>query len=90
MEQNANDPRKETLDEHEDHLEIYGDSGITSADAKVPGWLKWTYVLLPIWGIIVFCIYWNGSVGFLDRGSWAELQQAANTTFPFKNEDIKK
>jgi hypothetical protein len=87
-----NEPNKEnnkfvseiSTEGHE--LEVYGD-GLTSADAKVPGWLKWTYIILPIWGIIVWYIYWNGSVGWLDRGSWAELQEAANTTFPFKADD---
>jgi hypothetical protein len=70
-------------DNQHDELEVYGD-GVTSADAKVPRWLKWTYIILPIWGVIVWHIYWNGSVGWLDRGSWAELQEAANTTFPYQ------
>jgi len=70
--------------DHDEHLDIYGD-GLTSADAKVPRWLKWSYILLPIWGVIIFILYWNGSHGFLDRGSWKELQEAANTTFPFIN-----
>lgn len=67
-----------------DYLEIYEDS-ITSADARVPRWLKLTYIILPIWGIIVWVLYWNGSMGYLDRGSWRELQEAANTTYPFIN-----
>ena len=75
------DERKEFEGEDE-HLEVYGDS-ITSADAKVPGWLKLTYIILPVWGIITLYFFWNGSLGWFDRGSWAELQQAANTTYPF-------
>lgn len=67
-------------DEHE--LETYGDPGITSLDAKVPTFLKWTYITLPIWGIVTFIIYWNGSSGWLDRGYWRQLQNAAKTTFP--------
>lgn len=77
------------MTENEKHgeLEDYGDPGILSADAKVPLWLKMTYIILPIWGIISFCIYWNGSHGWLDRGYWQQLQRAANTTFPFINHD---
>jgi hypothetical protein len=52
-----------------------------SDDAKVPAWLILTYVTLPIWGIITFYLYWNGSAGWLDRGYWKQLQEAANTTF---------
>ncbi len=58
----------------------------SSNDAKVPGWLKLTYIILPIWGIFTFYFYWNGSAGWLDRGYWNKLQQAANTTFPFPTE----
>lgn len=48
-------------------------------DKGPPLWLKISYVLLPIWGIIAFYLYWNGSHGFLDRGHWEELQRASNT-----------
>ena len=65
-----------------DELEDYGDTGIQSKNTPVPRWLLATYLILPIWGIISFCLYWNGSEGWLDRGYWRELQQAANTTFP--------
>ncbi len=51
-----------------------------SNDAKVPRWLILTYIVLPIWGIYVWGVYWNGSVGWLDRGYWQQLQEAANTT----------
>lgn len=63
-----------------DELETYGDEGITSKDAAVPTWLKLTYLILPIWGILAFWMYWNGSSGWLDRGYWQQLQRAANTT----------
>lgn len=63
-------------------VEEYGDPGIESLDAKVPAWLKLTYVILPIWGIITFYFFWNGSSGWLDRGYWRQLQNAAKTTFP--------
>jgi hypothetical protein len=65
-----------------DELETYGDEGIASKDAPVPTWLKLTYIILPLWGILAFWIYWNGSSGWLDRGYWQQLQRAANTTMP--------
>lgn len=71
---------------HAEELEEYGDSGITSKDAKVPLWLKLTYLTLPFWGIISFSLFWNGSWGWFDRGYWGQLQHAANTTFPYVNE----
>lgn len=74
---------------NEEEIETYGDTGITSKDAKIPPFLIWTYILLPIWGIAVFFIFWNGSVGWLDRGYWHQLQIAANTTFPIENQNEK-
>jgi hypothetical protein len=70
-----------TTSGEEDNLEYYGDQGIVSDNKKVPKWLKWAYVILPIWGILWFYLYWNGSHGWLDRGYWQQLQQAANTVF---------
>lgn len=67
-----------------EEMEDYYDPSIKSLDAKVPWWLKWTYIILPIWGIITFYYFWNGSVGWFDRGHWHELQKAANTTYPYK------
>lgn len=80
------------MDNQEHHeLDIYGDTGITSAHARVPTWLKVSYVLLPIWGFIWLALYWNGSWGWLDRGYWEQLQRAANTTFPKVNHlDVSK
>lgn len=61
----------------------YVDEGApASNDARIPRWLLWVYVSLPIWGIIWFCLFWNGSFGWFDRGAWSQLQQAANTTYP--------
>ncbi len=71
-------------------IEDYGDEGIASADAKVPGWLKWSYIILPIWGFIWLFLYWNGSVGWLDRGYWQQLERAANTTRPSMDMDNPK
>lgn len=52
----------------------------TSKEEKVPKWLKTSYWLLLIWGIWALYAFWSGSFGWFDRGSWAELQKAANTT----------
>lgn len=71
----------------EKKIEEYGDEGIRSDDAKIPRFLVWTYILLPIWGIITLYIFWDGSIGWFDRGAWQQLQIAANTTFPTKNHD---
>lgn len=73
----------------EEHVETYGDEGIASADAPVPKWLKFLYAFLPIWGIVTFLLYWNGSWGWTDPGRWHELQKAAHTTYPFISEDKK-
>lgn len=69
----------------DDEIEEYGETGIYSADAKIPGWLKLTYLILPIWGIIWFFFSWNGAAGWMDRGHWSELEKAANTQFPNVN-----
>lgn len=59
-----------------------------SYENRIPRWLLWTYILLPIWGIFTGVYYFNGSAGWLDRGYWKQLQIAANTTFPAKNQDM--
>lgn len=80
-----------TENSEEKDYEIYsGDPGLKQADGPVPAWLKLTYLILPIWGIITFMMYWNGSWGWLDRGYWNQLQQAANTTLPYINRDVKE
>lgn len=72
---------RESNDQIDHELDIYADGSIKSADATVPLWLKCVYIIMPIWGIIWFILYWNGSSGWLDRGYWGELQKAANTTY---------
>lgn len=72
--------------EHDDHIELYGDPKIASAHGKVPIFLLINYIIWPIWGIIWFFLYWNGSWGWVDRGHWEQLQRAANTTFPSENQ----
>ncbi len=73
--------------QEEEHLDLYADGSIVSADAKIPQWLKWVYIIMPIWGLLWFYLYWNGSEGWLDRGYWGQLQKAANTTTPYVNVD---
>lgn len=73
--------------DQEQEVEEYGDEYIRSYDAKVPKFLIWTYILLPIWGIVTLYVFWNGSIGWFDRGAWQQLQIAANTTFPTENHD---
>jgi hypothetical protein len=68
-------------------IEVYAEN-IISKDEPIPTFLKWTYFILPIWGIIAFYLYWNGSAGWLDRGYWRQLQAAANTTFPIHNQNM--
>ena len=71
---------------HDDEIEIFaGDPSIASQNNPVPWWLIVNYIIWPLWGIVVFYLYWNGSHGWLDRGYWHELQQAANTTMPYVN-----
>lgn len=70
----------ENIDEPQDEYSIP-----QSDDAPIPGWLKLTYILVPIWGFLILFLYWNGSVGWLDRGYWHQLQQASNTVYPFNS-----
>lgn len=67
--------------EEHDRIE-YGDPKIASYDKKIPWYLLVNYIVWPLWGVIWFYLYWNGSYGWLDRGYWFQLQQAAKTTFP--------
>lgn len=83
----VNKEMKEYAHTGEEHIEVYGDPRIRSGDAPVEGWLKFVYFTLPIWGVITFFLYWNGSWGWLDPGHWGQLQKAANTTFPYINVD---
>lgn len=71
-----------------DGIELFGDPGIATYDAKVSKFLLATYLILPIWGFFTLYYFWNGSTGILDRGYWHELQIAANTTFPIINQNM--
>ena len=72
------------------HPEVveYGDEGIASKDAPIPRWLKFNYLFWPLWGLVAFYYFWNGSVGWFDRGYWNQLQRAAGTVYPFNTLDI--
>ncbi len=79
----GNEDNEHDQESHDDHLEIYSDDPkIASKDAPVPRWLKFVYAILPIWGVITFYIFCNGTHGWLDSGHWNQLQKAALTTFP--------
>jgi len=54
---------------------------------KVPRFLLFVYLILPIWGIIWFALYWNGATGWIDPGHWFALEKAANTTFPLETQE---
>lgn len=69
----------------DEHTDSYGDDAIKSRDAKIDGWLKLVYITLPIWGLITFYFFWNGSAGWFDRGYWHQLQKAASTAYPYIN-----
>jgi hypothetical protein len=63
------------------HIMGYADNEVREyEDTNVPTFLKWVYVILPIWGVIWWWLYWDGSTGALDRGKWQQLERAAQTT----------
>lgn len=71
-------------------IEEYGDPGIMSKDEPVPKALIFSYIFWPLFGLVWFYFFWNGSYGWLDRGYWQELQRAAGTTFPYhKSETVQ-
>lgn len=72
-----------------EELEYYADGSISSKDTPVPKWILFIALTLPLWGIYAFYVYWDGSAGWLDRGYWKELQEAANTTYTYYNVDNK-
>jgi hypothetical protein len=64
-----------------DEFDSYsGGEIIEYKSSKTPLFLKITYSLLPIWGLITFYLFWDGTFGWLDRGAWQGLQQLSNTT----------
>lgn len=82
--------RKDSIEDphYSGEVELFGDPGIATYDAKVAKFLLATYFILPIWGLITLYYFWNGSTGWFDRGYWHELQIAANTTFPIQNQNM--
>lgn len=72
------------------HVSRYGDNEVSEYhDTPVPTFLKYVYAILPVWGIIWFFLYWDGSYGWLDRGYWKELQSSANTRLEKSAESSK-
>lgn len=58
-----------------------------SEEHKISKFLYISYIVVFVWGIWALFAYWNGSHGWLDRGYWQQLQEAANTTFPFEKKE---
>lgn len=72
-------------------LDSYADGEIVEyADTNVPTFLKYVYLILPIWGIFWAYTFWDGSSGALDRGHWHDLQKVANTTFEKQGPQIRE
>lgn len=79
------------MEDDETQLELEeSDHMPSSYDRKMSKWLVLSHTIWIIVGIIGFVLYWNGSHGFLDRGYWQKLQQAANTTYPFSNANVRE
>lgn len=76
-----------TEDNHEEP-DFYGDPRINSGHAPIPRWILIIALILPIWGVVSLYVYWNGSSGWLDRGYWQQLQRAANTTYPYDQQQL--
>lgn len=74
--------------ENETHVRSEEEEVPKSGHAPVPRWLIVNYIFWPIFGLVWFYLFWNGSYGWLDRGYWKELQEAANTTIPFENASL--
>lgn len=70
-------------EDEDSHIELYGDPGIASKNARVPRWLVFNNWFWVFFGLVCFYFFWNGSYGWLDRGYWNQLQRAANTTYPY-------
>lgn len=63
-----------------DDRETFGDTGIATKDAPIPLFLKLTYILLPLWGLLTLYYFWDGSTSsWLDGRHWKALQEAAGT-----------
>ena len=69
-------------------VEYYGEESIASGDAPIPLWLKINYAIWPVVGFVIFYFFWNGSVGWFDRGYWNELQRGASTVYPFNTVEL--
>ncbi len=66
----------------EEEIVVFGDNEVTefAHSEPVPLYLKITYVVVVVWGVVWLWQNFDGSGGWIDRGSWHQLQKAANTT----------
>lgn len=67
------------MNDDDEFFQQDADQIIRVHENKIPWWLKVTYILLPIWGLIAMYLYWNGTPGWFDPGHWQGLQEAAKT-----------
>lgn len=66
--------------ENKDPLDMYAGGEIQEIpDTKIPWYIKLITLVLPLWGILWFFYFANGSFGWVDRGAWNDLQKAAQT-----------
>lgn len=54
-----------------------------SHENPIPTWLKITYGFVVLWGILLLYFFWDGTIPSFDPGGWRNLQQAANTVWPY-------
>lgn len=76
---------EQKTDSQHEEFDFYEGGSISSAHGGIPKWLWFFYIAMPLWGLVWFYLYWNGSSGWLDNGYWQQLQRAANTTSPYVN-----
>ena len=70
------------VEEQEPETVTFADGAIheLKESPPTPFYLKLSYILCISWGIVWMWMFWSGSWGWLDRGSWQGLEKAANTT----------
>ena len=69
-----------------EELDVYAGGEINEIkDTPIPWYIKWLSLILPLWGVIWFFYFNDGSTGWVDRGAWDDLQKAAQT----KNSQLK-
>jgi len=66
---------------HKDDKPHFHEGGLIQEYSRpIPLWLRLMYIILPIWGVVILWLYWSGSWGIMDPGTWQSLQEASQTT----------